>query len=559
MTDKLRIVVFSAGEWTFDRERIVRALSADDRFEIVLVVIDEYRRSPWKRARFLLRVWGPGKFAASVLASMAQKMSDLSGRLVRGWHDRFVPPVNAGRNAAEPKNLRIVRVADINAVETVKLVADAKPDLGIILGGRILKSALIEAPRLGTLNIHKHDVRRYRGGTEIGYPEILNGDPELGITIHWATAEVDAGAVVATASVPIRTFDTIGSLKLKAACTSIDLYPAAIAAVAANQTREPNQPPAEPLGPVLYSTPVIDRIVQERKIDEARRRFTSAEATLGLSPLRVRTARTVRTGMAYAALPYLKTKREQLAAQGRAPVVILYYHGISNAAENWMTLDLGSFHRQVEYLRRHFDILSLDAAVADLRAAHRRRPAVVLTFDDGYASVVDELLPYLKARELPATFFVCAAAADGGYTLQHDLDRGFGNVPLMDAAGWKHVADSGFEIGCHGHAHEDMATLSEPQLRDAMIAAADTIASRIDRPIRYFSFPFGNRRNMSAQALSVAGERFDAVFSAYGGYNIPGQSGPFHFTRFSNPVDNGSLMAIMNGLHRTTPYYRDLP
>ena len=64
---------------------------------------------------------------------------------------------------------------------------------------------------------------------------------------------------------------------------------------------------------------------------------------------------------------------------------------------------------------------------------------------------------------------------------------------------------------------------------------------------------------MSAQALSVAGERFDAVFSAYGGYNIPGQSGPFHFTRFSNPVDNGSLMAIMNGLHRTTPYYRDLP
>ena len=297
----------------------------------------------------------------------------------------------------------------------------------------------------------------------------------MGITIHWATAEVDAGAVVATASVPVRTFDTIGSLKLKAACASIDLYPAAIAAVAAQ--RKPIASPAEPLGPVLYSTPTIDRIFQERKIDEARRRFTSAEATLGLSPLRVRTARTVRTGMAYAALPYLKTKREQLAAQGRAPVVILYYHGISNAAENWMTLDLGSFHRQVEYLRRHFDILSLDAAVADVRGGNRRRPAVVLTFDDGYASVVDELLPYMKARELPATFFVCAAAADGGYTLQHDLDRGFGNVPLMDAAGWKHVADSGFEIGCHGHAHEDMATLDEAQLRDAMIAAADTIAS----------------------------------------------------------------------------------
>jgi peptidoglycan/xylan/chitin deacetylase (PgdA/CDA1 family) len=266
----------------------------------------------------------------------------------------------------------------------------------------------------------------------------------------------------------------------------------------------------------------------------------------------------VRTGLAYVALPYLKTKREQLAAQGRAPVVILYYHGISNAAENWMTLDLVSFHRQIEYLRRYFDILPLDAAVAALRAGTCHRPAVVLTFDDGYASALRELVPYLKARELPATFFVCAAAADGGYTLKHDLDRGFGSVPLMDAVAWKQIADSGFEIGCHGYAHEDMATLDEPQLRQAMITAADTIAARIGRPVRYFSFPFGNRRNMSAEALGVASERFDAVFSAYGGYNIPGQSGPFHFTRFSNPVDIGSLIAIMNGLHRMTPYYRDL-
>lgn len=34
MTNRLRVVVFSAGEWTFDRERIVRALSDDERFEI---------------------------------------------------------------------------------------------------------------------------------------------------------------------------------------------------------------------------------------------------------------------------------------------------------------------------------------------------------------------------------------------------------------------------------------------------------------------------------------------------------------------------------------------
>jgi len=556
MTSKLKVAVFSAGEWTFDRERIVRALLDDERFEIALIVIDEYRRPIWKRARFLLRVWGPWKLATSAFVSLTHKIVDLPARLLRRWHDLFVPPVTPERSLLDRPNTPVARVPDINAPESIQPAIDAAPDLGIILGGRILKADLVHAPRLGTLNIHKHDVRRYRGGPEIGYPEILNADRELGLTIHWATAEVDAGAVVATGSVPIERFDTIGSLKLKADCASIDLYAGAVRSVAA--VRRQIGTPAEPLGPVLYSTPISDRIAQEREIDRRRRRFSRTEAALGLSPFRVRAVRAARTGLAYMALPYLKMKREQLVAAGRAPVVILYYHGISNAAENWMTLDLVTFHRQIEYLRRYFDILPLDAAVAALRAGARQRPAVVLTFDDGYASALAELLPYLKARELPATFFVCAAAANGGYTLKHDLDRGFGSVPLMDAVGWKQIVDCGFEIGCHGYAHEDMATLDEPQLRHAMIAAADTIAARIGRPVRYFSFPFGNRRNMSAQALDVAGERFDAVFSAYGGYNIPGQSGPFHFTRFSNPVDIGSLTAIMNGLHRMTPYYRDL-
>jgi hypothetical protein len=369
MTNKLKVVVFSAGEWTFDRERIVRTLLDDERYEIALIVIDEYRRSIWKRGRFLLRVWGPWKLAASALVSVADKIADLPVRLSRRWHDRFVPPVHPERSLIERPDIPVVGVPDINAPEAIQRVIDAAPDLGIILGGRILKSDLILAPRLGTLNIHKHDVRRYRGGAEIGYPEILSADRELGLTVHWATAEVDAGAVVATGGIPVERFDTIGSLKLKADCASIELYAGAVRTVAAEQRQVGT--PVKPLGPVLYSTPIVDRITQEREIDRQRRRFTRAEAALGLSPLRVRAARAARTGVAYAALPYLKMKREQLVAQTHAPVVILYYHGISNAAENWMTLDLVSFHRQIEYLRHYFDILPLDAAVAALRAGTR--------------------------------------------------------------------------------------------------------------------------------------------------------------------------------------------
>jgi peptidoglycan/xylan/chitin deacetylase (PgdA/CDA1 family) len=127
----------------------------------------------------------------------------------------------------------------------------------------------------------------------------------------------------------------------------------------------------------------------------------------------------------------------------------------------------------------------------------------------------------------------------------------------MNAEAWRRLAGQGFEIGCHGFDHEDMATLDTLQLQHALIDAADLIAGRIGMPVRYFSFPFGAKRNISAAALQVAARRFDAVFSAYGGYNIPGANGPFHFTRFSNPAEIISLFAIMNGLHRTTVFYCD--
>lgn len=147
MTSKLRIVVFSAGEWTFDRDRIVRVLAGDERFDVTLIVLDEYRRSIWKRARFLLRIWGPWKLTASALASLANKIVELPANLLRRWHDMFVPPVQSDRPAVEQLNVPIARVPDINAPEVVRRVIDAAPDLGIILGGRILKSGLIEAPR----------------------------------------------------------------------------------------------------------------------------------------------------------------------------------------------------------------------------------------------------------------------------------------------------------------------------------------------------------------------------------------------------------------------------
>ncbi len=399
---KLRIGIFTAGEWSFHQFALARRIADDPHNHLVAIVVDANRRSVWRRSRFLLRIWGVRKFVASSISAILRLGLRVMQKAAMLWHDRFSPQARPGPSIDEfavANGIELIRVPNLNAPDALEKLAPLNLDMGLILGGRILKPQVINLPRLGTLNIHKHDVGRYRGGPEIGYPELSNGDDRLGITIHRAVAEVDAGAVVATTSVPIQTFDTIESLTLKANCASIDLYARAVR----DSVSKGQDAPDHPLGPVLYSTPWIDRILQTRAIDARRRQFARAEITLGQSPARMRLARSLRGAATFAALPYLKRERRKREAAGEAPVIMFYYHGVGNAAENWMTLDLVSFHRQIEYLTRYFDVISLEEAVTALRTGRNNRPSAVLTFDDGYVSIAEEVAPYLLARGLPAT------------------------------------------------------------------------------------------------------------------------------------------------------------
>jgi peptidoglycan/xylan/chitin deacetylase (PgdA/CDA1 family) len=63
--------------------------------------------------------------------------------------------------------------------------------------------------------------------------------------------------------------------------------------------------------------------------------------------------------------------------------------------------------RQIEWIGRRFEIVSLDDIESRLNGGgRRRRPAAAITFDDGYADVYEQAFPLLKARGIPAAVFV---------------------------------------------------------------------------------------------------------------------------------------------------------
>jgi methionyl-tRNA formyltransferase len=72
----------------------------------------------------------------------------------------------------------------------------------VVAYGQILPATLIEAPRLGTLNVHASLLPRHRGPAPVEWA-ILSGDSQTGVTIMQMDVGVDTGPILSQERVPI--------------------------------------------------------------------------------------------------------------------------------------------------------------------------------------------------------------------------------------------------------------------------------------------------------------------------------------------------------------------
>jgi peptidoglycan/xylan/chitin deacetylase (PgdA/CDA1 family) len=95
-----------------------------------------------------------------------------------------------------------------------------------------------------------------------------------------------------------------------------------------------------------------------------------------------------------------------------ACVVLAYHHAQADG-----------FRAHLQYLRRRFDVVSLESLLSS--RDRQRRPRIALTFDDGYRDVYTDALPVLQAEGLPATVFLVTEYIGTGRRFWWDrLDQG---------------------------------------------------------------------------------------------------------------------------------------
>lgn len=247
----------------------------------------------------------------------------------------------------------------------------------------------------------------------------------------------------------------------------------------------------------------------------------------------------------YGQLPLRTLDRLRRSARGQAPLMILFYHRIADSQPNDWTMSNACFAEQIDWLQAHFDLISLSELQRRIRSDSNRRPAVSITFDDGYADNCTAALPLLLKRQIPVTYFVSLQHVAHGEPFPHDVAAGTPLRPntLLEL---RQMSREGIEIGAHTRTHADLGKIRDAQvLFDEVVTARDELAAAIGCEVRYFAFPFGMPQNMTADAFELArAAGYAGVCSAYGGYNYPGEEA-FHLQRMhGDPL----LLRLKNAL-----------
>lgn len=137
-------------------------------------------------------------------------------------------------------------------------------------------------------------------------------------------------------------------------------------------------------------------------------------------------------------MPFRVCYRRWLIARGRVPVIVFYYHRVADREHTAWSLTNRQFACQMRWLSRHFEMISMEEAQRRIRSGENRRPAVHITFDDGYAENCDEALPLLVEAQIPCAYFVTLENGRHGHP---ELAR-VKNVATLDP---RHLVRWGFD------------------------------------------------------------------------------------------------------------------
>lgn len=237
----------------------------------------------------------------------------------------------------------------------------------------------------------------------------------------------------------------------------------------------------------------------------------------------------------------------------REKLSVFLFHKVPLQPSKLAPQDLAfvDFLKMLDYVSEHFHVLPMDEAVERLATGRLPAAAACLTFDDGYSSWVEHVMPALLSRNLHATFYVTTGQFAGKPMWHERVEQAMSLLPeghhrlfdaeldilevvdeasrliavrrveqylkylpmarredliehleglsgaspqqltLMPEADVRTLHGKGFAIGAHTVNHPILTLCSEAEARREIAEGRESLAAMTGAPVTGFAYPNG--------------------------------------------------------------------
>lgn len=180
--------------------------------------------------------------------------------------------------------------------------------------------------------------------------------------------------------------------------------------------------------------------------------------------------------------------------------VALYYHGLP-ASER------AGFARQMDDLLRWSRPVSVETRGPLPSGTH----CAMVTFDDGFQSVVDNALPEMRKRSIPFAMFVPSGNLGGPPRWEMEEDACDRGEVVLSATTLCSLPPDLVTVGSHSMSHPRLTSLDHAALERELAGSRAALESLLGRPVNLFAFPYGAYSGPVLEACRLAG--YERVFS----------------------------------------------
>ena len=124
---------------------------------------------------------------------------------------------------------------------------------------QIVPEAVLNAPKIGCINVHASLLPKYRGGAPVHYA-IMEGEEVTGVTIMHMVKKMDAGNIISQVEVPIGAEETTGELYERLSIAGAELLLETLPSVLAGT----NESIAQDESLVTYSPTISRRLLRKK-------------------------------------------------------------------------------------------------------------------------------------------------------------------------------------------------------------------------------------------------------------------------------------------------------